>query len=279
MPVETYSYQSQLGRLSQIVQTLQGQGAQAPATGMVQPVPSGTIMVPQGITTPWPGAPRDAYIPSNQTPWQPTVTAPNGQQQPGISGQTYVDLGAMAPSGSYVPQVAPVPTPPVPAPVSRASAVQTNPWNRRWSENDVRYLARAIAAEARGEISKYLDTGNRAYRESAVGIGYVIARTAVDRGESIMEVIRNQPMFLSSFGMGHASGNSDNFRQFYQDPGRIPNWETTLEIAREALAGRDPSGIDPNHFYDVSIAHDPPDWAHGARQKRIANIIFVNNVG
>ena len=79
--------------------------------------------------------------------------------------------------------------------------------------------------------------------------------------------------------MGHSSGNSDNFRQFYQDSSRIPNWEETVEIAREALSGRDPSRIDPNHFYDVSIAHDPPDWARGARNQRIANIVFVNNVG
>jgi len=304
MPIEPNAYQSQLGRLSLIMSALQGK---PPATSpppnvaatpwqapYVQPsaLPPGILATTRSDQSPVDAMSTvrsdsgmitttrtDRFIPSTSASYAGSL--PSTRTDVTASPDRYLSgmaTGSPAPV-VYQPQDTMQPTPPRPAPVSAGTDIQTNPWNRRWTENDVRYLARAISAEARGEISKFIETGDRSYRDSAVGIGYVIARTAVDRGESIMNVIQNQPMFLSSYGMGHSSGNSDNFRQFYQDPSRIPNWEKLVDIAREALAGRDPSGVDSNHFYDVSIAHDPPDWARGGQKRQIANIIFVQSRG
>ncbi|MNY69563.1 hypothetical protein D3C86_2075160 [compost metagenome] len=46
------------------------------------------------------------------------------------------------------------------------------------TQADVEFLARAISAEARGEVTRYKKTGDAAVKQSVSGVAYVIARPA-----------------------------------------------------------------------------------------------------
>lgn len=157
-----------------------------------------------------------------------------------------------------------------------AAATASAPLPSRWSQGDVEFLARALAAEGRGELSKYFATGDRRYRDSVLGMGYVIARKAESMGTGIRQMVNRQPHFLSAWGQGNRGNNRNNYQQFFLPQERIANWKELKAIAREALQGADPTGIGPNHYYDTSIS--APRWARGAgvETRRIGKIVFVD---
>lgn len=176
-----------------------------------------------------------------------------------------------APANVPVPQPRPAVTEPAADATASAASLP-----KRWSHKDVDFLARAISAEARGELTKYLDTGDRRFRDSVVGIGYVIARKAERMGTGIEQAIRRDRHFLSAWGQGERGNNRQNYREFFRPTHQIANWNELRAIAREALAGADPTGIGPNHYYDTSIS--APRWARGPQveTKRIGKIVFVD---
>lgn len=151
------------------------------------------------------------------------------------------------------------------------------PAGRSWTAQDVEMLARALAAEARSLITRFRRRGNVQDRNAVLAAGYVIARTARERNLSIADLLRQQPLFLSSWGMGDRQGNRDNFAQFFLPKERIAHYAELEAIAFEALAGKDPTGMDPNHFYDDSIA--APRWARTAQATKMGEFIFVRTVG
>jgi hypothetical protein len=145
------------------------------------------------------------------------------------------------------------------------------------TQPDVEFLARAISAEARGEVTRYKKTGDGAVKQSVSGVAYVIARTAAVRKTSVEGLIKGQSDFLSSWHLKNQAGNAENYRQFFLPTQQIVYWNELCGIAREALSGKDPTGIDPNHFYDVSIAHRPPRWAigPGISKRQLGKLIFI----
>ena len=145
------------------------------------------------------------------------------------------------------------------------------------TQADVEFLARAISAEARGEVTRYKTSGDAAVKQSVSGVAYVIARTAAVRKTSVEELIKGQSDFLSSWHLKNQAGNAENYRQFFLPKQKIVYWDELCGIAREALSGKDPTGIDPNHFYDVSIAHRPPGWAvgPGISKRQLGKLIFI----
>lgn len=160
------------------------------------------------------------------------------------------------------------------APARGPAKAEGNRWGRSWSAEDVEMMARALAAEARGQVTKYLATGKQVYRDAVLTAGYVIARNAAERKCSIQELVTGQPFFLASWGNGETHGNANNFDQFFQPADHIANWPELEKIAREALAGEDPSGINPNHFYDESI--NAPAWAKAAPVAQLGRMVFLN---
>ncbi len=145
------------------------------------------------------------------------------------------------------------------------------------TQADVEFLARAVSAEARGELTRYKKTGDDAVKQSVSGVAYVIARTAAVRKTSVEGLIKGQSDFLSSWHLKNQAGNAENYRQFFLPTQKIVYWNELCGIAREALSGKDPTGIDPNHFYDVSIAHRPPRWAlgPGISKRQLGKLIFI----
>lgn len=166
---------------------------------------------------------------------------------------------------------------PDPRPENLPGASATRERLGRWTEQDVEFLARAISAEARGEVTKYFETGDRRYRDSVVAIGTVIVNKAEESGTGIERTIRRNPHFLSAWGQGERGHNRRNFREFFRPTHQIAHWAELKQIAREALMGADPTGIDPNHYYDTSIS--APRWARGrgVETRRIGSIVFVDN--
>ena len=149
--------------------------------------------------------------------------------------------------------------------------------DRPVTQADVEFLARAVSAEARGEVTRYKKTGDVAIQKSVSGIAYVIARTAAVRKTSVEGLIKGQSDFLSTWHLKNRAGNAENYRQFTLPPQKILYWDELCGIARQALGGNDPTGIDPNHFYDVSIANRPPRWAigPGVSKKQLGRVIFI----
>ena len=121
------------------------------------------------------------------------------------------------------------------------------------SASDQELLARAIAAEARGESYS-----------TKVAVGAAIVNYARATGKALVRVIRST--FLSS--------NQDHNRRFYRlPPSRIPDWQEHVKAAGEALNGRSPIGK-RSHFVDDSIG--PPKWVDPSSGKRMGNMIFYN---
>lgn len=119
--------------------------------------------------------------------------------------------------------------------------------------SDQELLARAIAAEARGEPY-----------EARVAVGAAIVNYAKRTGKSLAKVIRSA--FLAS--------NFDRNRRFYEMPmGRIPDWNEHWKAAGEALGGKSPIGERP-HFVDDRIG--PPGWVDPRSGKQIGRMIFYN---
>ena len=145
------------------------------------------------------------------------------------------------------------------------------------TQADVEFLARAISAEARGEVTRYKKTGDASVKKSVQRVAYVIARTAAVRKQSVEGLIKGQSDFLSSWHLQNRAGNAENYRQFFLPTQKIVYWDELCGIARTALEGQDPTGIDPNHFYDVSIAHRPPRWSigSGVSKRQLGRVIFV----
>lgn len=168
---------------------------------------------------------------------------------------------------------------PAPGPMKPVASRPVRPGGprREWTEEDVEVLARALSAEARSVVSRYRRTGAPADRDAVLAAGFVIAETAASRGLSIAGLLAQQPLFLSSWGLGEQGGNADNFAQFFLPRERIAHYAELEAIARDALAGKDPTGMAPNHFYDDSIA--PPAWAHTAQTTKIGEFIFARTVG
>lgn len=170
-------------------------------------------------------------------------------------------------------------------PVAETERVTADAQNRKsWAgrpvtQADIEFLARAVSAEARGEITRYKKSGDEAVRNSVGGVAYVIARTAAVRKTSIEGLIKGQSDFLSSWHLKNRAGNAENYQQFFLPPSKIVYWDELCHIARAALEGNDPTGIDPNHFYDVSIAHRPPRWAIGpdVSKRQLGRVIFIHN--
>lgn len=170
---------------------------------------------------------------------------------------------------------------------SEGSAFQTKARFDKWwlsrttDEAEVEFLARSLSAEARGEVTRYKKTGNQSYRDSVVGAGYVIARTAAVYKTTVQNLVqggvKSQPNFLSAWYLQNRAGNAENYRRFFLPTSQIEHWDELVQISREALAGRDPSGIDPNHYYDDSIRYNPPRWAYGpgVAKHQIGHFIFV----
>lgn len=194
-----------------------------------------------------------------------------------------LSLSAEAKRAAAVPARPKAPVAPLQPAHGGAAAVQgagtiRSKWGRGWSEADVELLARALAAEARGLVTKFVKTGNQLYRDAVLAAGYVIARNSAERNVSIQGLLNRQPLFLTSWGLGESRGNADNFRQFFLPTERIANWAELKQIAREALAGNDPTGTNPNHFYDDSIR--APKWAQGAQASiQLGPMVFVSTKG
>ncbi|HEY9856108.1 MAG TPA: hypothetical protein V6D05_10245 [Stenomitos sp.] len=155
-------------------------------------------------------------------------------------------------------------------------------WVNRPTDNaEVEFLARSLSAEARGEVTRYKKTGNANYRASVVGAGYVIARTAAAYKTTVQNLVqggvKSQPNFLSAWYLQNRAGNAENYSQFFLPTSQIENWDDLVAISREALAGKDPSGIDPNHYYDDSLQYNPPRWAvgDGVVKQPLGHFIFV----
>lgn len=238
------------------------------AAGMVLRLPGAdpAPVLPEQAPIPQPRPDRDTFVRTAQAPDQ--VPVPRPRPEPATD--------ATVP----VPQSRPEPATEVIAaevgesPVTETAAAEVLP--KRWSEKDVDFLARALSAEARGELTKFLQTGDRRFRDSLVGIGYVIARKAERMGTGIESAIRRDRHFLSAWGQGERGNNRHNYREFFKPTHQIANWDELRTIAREALSGADPTGIGPNHYYDTSIS--APRWARGPRveTQRIGKIVFVD---
>lgn len=168
---------------------------------------------------------------------------------------------------------------PLAEPDSFTADAQYMKWwvNRPVTQGDVEFLARAISAEARGEVTRYKKSGDVSVQKSVAGVAYVIARTAAVRKTSVEGLIKGQSDFLSSWHLKNQAGNAENYRQFTLPKQQILYWDELCGLAREALSGKDPTGIDPNHFYDVSIAHKPPRWAvgPGVSKRQLGRMIFI----
>lgn len=104
-------------------------------------------------------------------------------------------------------------------------------------KHDQELLARAIAAEARGESY-----------QAQVGVASVILNKARASGQSISSLVHSS--FLSS--------STDGNRGFYRMPtSHIPNFQQFNQAAADALDGKAPFGKEYTHFTDDSIKSTP----------------------
>lgn len=112
-------------------------------------------------------------------------------------------------------------------------------------------LARAIAAEARGEPF-----------EAKVGVAAAILNYARMHDRDLPRLIRS----------GYLSSNYDGNRKFYTLPvSRIAGWEECYRAAGEALAGRSRIG-NRSHFVDDRIG--PPVWVDPKSALKIGRMVF-----
>lgn len=242
------------------------------SAGMVLKLPgtSAAPALPEEGPVPQPRPDRDTFVRTPQT--LGNVPVPQPRPEPVAETTT---AAVAEPTTAAVPEPTTA-AEPVVAESAAAAEIAPAALPKRWSEKDVEFLARALSAEARGELTKYLATGDSRLRDSLVGIGYVIARKAESMGTGIEQAVRRDRHFLSAWGQGERGNNRQNYREFFKPTHKIANWDELKTIAREALAGADPTGIGPNHYYDTSIS--APRWARGPRveTKRIGKIVFVD---
>jgi len=112
-------------------------------------------------------------------------------------------------------------------------------------------LARAIAAEARGEPF-----------DTQVAVAATILNYSRMHDVPVPKLVRSS--YLSS--------NYDGNRRFYtMKTGKIPNWDELLRAADEALAGRSRIG-NRSHFIDDSIG--APPWVDRKSGLKIGRMIF-----
>lgn len=115
-------------------------------------------------------------------------------------------------------------------------------------------LARAIAAEARGEPF-----------EAKVGVAATILNYARMHDRKLPKLVRS----------GYLSSNYDGNRRFYTMPvSKISNWDECYRAAGEALAGRSRIG-NRSHFIDDSIG--PPVWVDPKSALKIGRMIFYRS--
>lgn len=116
-------------------------------------------------------------------------------------------------------------------------------------------LARAIAAEARGE----------GY-DTQVAVAQTIMNYANAKGKGLTSLVGNRnSAFLSS--------NQDGNKKFYtMSTSNIPNWERTLKAVDDALAGKSAVGADRIYFHDDSIG--PPRWVDRNTQLALGRMRF-----
>ena len=116
-------------------------------------------------------------------------------------------------------------------------------------------LARAIAAEARGEGF-----------DTQVAVAQTIMNYANDKGKNLTSLVGNRnSAFLSS--------NKDGNKKFYSmSTGNIPNWERTLKAVDQALAGKSAVGADRIYFHDNSIG--APRWVDKSTRLALGKMRF-----
>lgn len=116
-------------------------------------------------------------------------------------------------------------------------------------------LARAIAAEARGEGF-----------DTQVAVAQTIMNYANDKGKNLTSLVGNRnSAFLSS--------NKDGNKKFYtMSTGNIPNWERTLKAVDQALAGQSAVGADRIYFHDNSIG--APRWVDPSTRLALGKMRF-----
>lgn len=137
----------------------------------------------------------------------------------------------------------------VPAPTSVVQVRQGNGQKSR----DQELLARAIAAEARGESF-----------HAQVAVGATVLNYCRATGRSVKKVV--QSTYLSSYHDGN--------RKFYtMATSKIPKWEQAWRAAGDAMNGEAPFGKDYLHFIDDSIR--PPSWTNAKSAVRIGSLIFL----
>ncbi len=112
-------------------------------------------------------------------------------------------------------------------------------------------LARAIAAEARGEPF-----------DTKVAVAATILNYARMHDRQLPKLVRS----------GYLSSNYDGNRRFYTIPSKkIPNWDECYKAAGEALAGRSRIG-NRSHFVDDSIG--APVWVDAKSALKIGRMVF-----
>ena len=116
-------------------------------------------------------------------------------------------------------------------------------------------LARAIAAEARGEGF-----------DTQVAVAQTIMNYANDKGKNLTSLVGNRnSAFLSS--------NKDGNKKFYtMSTGNIPNWERTLKAVDQALAGKSAVGANRIYFHDNSIG--APRWVDTSTRLALGKMRF-----
>lgn len=134
-----------------------------------------------------------------------------------------------------------------------ARAREIAPANARFAAHQ-EILARAIAAEARGEPY-----------EAQVAVGATILNYARRHGRSLPSLIRSS--YLAS--------NYDGNRVYYTRPtSSIANWSQLYQAAGDALAGRSRVGTNRVHFIDNSIR--PPAWVKPSSALRLGRMVFFD---
>ncbi|MGE0491049.1 MAG: hypothetical protein AB7S38_17710 [Vulcanimicrobiota bacterium] len=158
----------------------------------------------------------------------------------------------VAPAAESTPQVATVTLPeevplPRPRPAHEVAAVHYS----RYAKHQ-ELLARAIAAESRGESY-----------DTQVAVAQTILNHASKYGRGLPGLIRST--FLSS--------NYDGNRVFYtMRTSRIPNWQQYYRAAGDALAGRSSVGFNRVYFHDDSIG--APRYVNKGTALKLDNMIF-----
>lgn len=138
------------------------------------------------------------------------------------------------------------------------------------TQEDVEFLARAVSAEARGELTRYKKTGDAAVQKSVSGIAYVIARTAAVRKTSVEGLIKGQPTFLSSWYLKNQAGNAENYRQFFLPPSRSPTGTSSAASPARRWGATTPRASIPTTS-TTSPSHTAPRAGPSARESPRSN--------